>query len=271
MSRIAVVGSLSRDTVAGAPPRPGGAAFYAGRALARLGLDAEIVTRCGAKDAHWLLPPLESFGLPVTFREGERTTGFSFHYEGDHRVMQVDEVGDPWTAGDVTAWVDDALRDTHWVQVGALLRTDFDAGGLAQLGLGRHLLIDAQGLVRVAEVGPLQRDAHVDAAALASITILKLNEDEARVLAGGVDVDLIRRLRIPEVVVTLGSAGALVVTESAFERIPAVVIDEIIDPTGAGDSFSAAYLHARSQDAAPIEAARFANDAAAELLRAPPG
>ena len=268
MSRVAVVGSLARDIVAGAAPRPGGAAFYAGRAFARLGSDAEIVTRCGAEDAHWLLPSLESFGLPVMFREGERTAGFSFHYEGDHRVMHVDEVGDPWTVEDVTTWVDDALRDTGWVQVAALLRTDFDAGGLARLGRERHLLIDAQGLVRVAEVGPLERDAQIDSAVLAPITILKLNEDEARVLAGGVDVELLRGLRVPEVVVTLGSAGALVVTKHTSERIPPVVIDEIVDPTGAGDSFSAAYLHARSQGAAPIEAARFANDFAAELLRA---
>ena len=74
---------------------------------------------------------------------------------------------------------------------------------------------------------------------------------------------------LPEVVVTLGSAGALVVTEQRFERIAPVVIDEIVDPTGAGDSFSAAYLHARSEGAAPIQAARFANELAAELLRAP--
>ena len=233
----------------------------------------QIVTRCGAKDAHWLLPPLESFGLPVTFREGERTAGFSFHYEGDHRVMHVDEVGDPWTVEDVTTWVDDALRDTGWVQVAALLRTDFDARGLARLGLERHLLIDAQGLVRVAEAGVRsERDAHIDSAMLAPITTLKLNEDEARVLAGGVDVDLLRGLRIPGGRRDPRLGGSSRGHGAAHsERIPPVVIDEIVDPTGAGDSFSAAYLHARSQGAAPIEAARFANDFAAELLRAPAG
>ena len=40
MTELAVVGNLTRDVVAGATPRPGGAVFYAARALARLGADA---------------------------------------------------------------------------------------------------------------------------------------------------------------------------------------------------------------------------------------
>ena len=267
MSPIAAIGNLSRDVVGGEAPRPGGAAFYAARAFARIGADARIVARCGASDASLLRPPLEAFGLPVAFRAGEHTAAFAFHYEGDHRVMHVDEIGDPWTPADVTGWVEDALGDARWIQVGALLRTDFAAGTLAALARGgRRLLVDAQGLVRLAQVGPLRRDAEVDPEVFASLAALKLNEDEARILVGGSEPERLRGLGVAEIVVTLGSAGAFVVTASAVGRIAPVPIDGVVDPTGAGDSFSAAYVHARAEGADPVEAARAANALAADLV-----
>lgn len=266
MSSVAIIGNLSRDVVAGAPPRPGGAVFYGARALARMGAQATIVARCGVRDADVLVPPLEALGLPVVLRTGERTPAFSFHYEGDRRVMRVDDIGDPWTTTDVAGWAGEAVADAVWVQVGALLRSDFDADVLALLAPGRNLLVDAQGLVRVARLGPLERDARVDPGVFASLQALKLNESEARILAGGVEPERLRALGVPEVVVTLGSAGALLVTESVAERIPPVPVEGAIDPTGAGDSFSAAYVHARAKGAGPVEAARSANAIAAELV-----
>ncbi|MDH4102894.1 MAG: carbohydrate kinase family protein, partial [Thermoleophilia bacterium] len=105
-------------------------------------------------------------------------------------------------------------------------------------------------------------------AALRSLAVLKLNEDEARILAGGVEPDLLRALGIPEIVLTLGSAGALLVTTSGSERIEQVPVEGVVDPTGAGDAFSAAYVSARAQGATPVEAARAANALAAELVSA---
>jgi sugar/nucleoside kinase (ribokinase family) len=225
------------------------------------------VARCGANDVEALGPHLESFGVPVTLRVGERTTAFTFHYEGDHRVMHVDDIGDPWTVADATSWVAAALGETEWVQVGALLRTDFPALTLEALaGDRRRLLVDAQGLVRVARVGPLARDACVDPSSFQSLAVLKLNEGEARILAGGVEPEHLRALGVPEIVLTLGSAGALLVTDSHAERIARVPVEGIVDPTGAGDSFSAAYISARARGAAPVEAARAANALAAELI-----
>src|SRR5688572_15256832 len=269
MSAVAVVGSLCRDVVSGSAPRPGGAVFHAARALGRIDVPARIVARCGAADTELLVPPLEALGLPVAFRPGASTASFEFHYEGDHRVMHVSSVGDPWTVGDVTGWVHDALGDAVWVQVGALLRTDFEAPALAALaGVGRQLLVDAQGLVRVARPGPLARDAEVDPAILGTLRALKLNEDEARILAGGTEPERLRALGVPEVVVTFGSAGALVVTETHAERIAPVDVGPVGDPTGAGDAFSAVYVAHRARGADPVEAGRAANTAAAELVAA---
>jgi sugar/nucleoside kinase (ribokinase family) len=267
VSAVAVVGNLSLDVVAGADPRPGGAVFYASRAFARTGADAVAVARCGSGDQSVLLPRLEAAGVPVTFRPGASTARFSFHYEGDRRVMAVDAVGDPWTVADATGWVAEALGATSWVLAGALIRTDFGAPTLAALaGAGRRLLVDAQGLVRLARLGPLARDADVDRDALAALAAIKLNESEARILAGGIEPAHLRELGVPEVVVTLGSAGALVVTATHSERIAPVPLEDVVDPTGAGDAFSAVYLSSRAGGAEPVEAARTANLVAAELI-----
>lgn len=266
MSTVAIIGNLSRDVVAGAASRPGGAVFHGARALARIGALATIVARCGASDADDLVRPLEALGLPVAFRAGVRTSAFSFHYEGDRRVMRVDDIGDSWTREDITGWAGEAIGDATWVQVGALLRSDFDADTLALLAQEHRLLVDAQGLVRVAQPGPLERDARVDPGVFPPLQALKLNESEAHILAGGVEHERLRALGVPEVVVTLGSAGALVVTESVAERIPPVPVEGAVDPTGAGDAFSAAYVHARAGGAEPVDAARLANSVAAELV-----
>jgi sugar/nucleoside kinase (ribokinase family) len=241
--------------------------YYASRAFTRIGADAVAVARCGADDSSVLLPPLEAVGLPVEFRPGTSTAAFSFHYEGDHRVMEIDGLGDPWTVEDVTGWVARALDDSCWVLAGALVRSDFAAPTLAALaGSGRQLLVDAQGLVRLPQVGPLTRDAAVDPDVFEALTAIKLNEHEAGILAGGTDPKQLRALGVPEVLVTLGSAGALVVTASHAERIAPVLLEDIVDPTGAGDSFSAVYLWSRACGAEPLEAARTANAVAAELI-----
>ena len=109
MSTIATIGNLAVDRIAGAPPRAGGGVFHAARAAAHVGADAVAVTRCAPGDRATAFAPLESLGLPVTCADATETTAFSFHYEGDHRVMAVDAVGEPWTPEDVEGWASAAL------------------------------------------------------------------------------------------------------------------------------------------------------------------
>ena len=142
MTNIAALGHLTLDVVADAAPRPGGGVYYAARALSRLGADARIAASCAARDRPALLRPLEAFGLPVTWHESTVTTAYSFHYEGDRRIMRQDAVGDPWTPAQAVS----AAGDAGWVDIGALVRTDFSPETLAALAAGgRRLLVDAAG------------------------------------------------------------------------------------------------------------------------------
>ena len=93
MTELAVIGNLTRDVVAGATARPGGAVFYSARALARLGADASVAVSCGRDDWAVLAPYVERFPLPVAWYESPTTTAYSFHYEGDQRVMHEEAIG----------------------------------------------------------------------------------------------------------------------------------------------------------------------------------
>ena len=264
MTTIASMGHLSRDVVAGGDPRPGGGVFWSARALAHLGASAGVHASCSAAHRLELLPPLEAFGLPVTWYDSSTTAAYSFHYEGDRRIMWQDAVGDPWPAERAVQ----AAGDAAWINVCALARTDFPEQTLAALAAdGRRLLVDLQGLVRTATVGPLQTDEHIGDV-IRHIEVLKLNDEEAQALVGSAEPERMRALGVPEVILTLGSQGAWVVTPSLLEHVPAEPVEGPVDPTGAGDTYSATYLVRRAEGADPVEAARDAAATVSALLDA---
>ena len=253
MPRLALVGNLSRDVVDGGPPRIGGGAFYAARAWRALGARATIFTRCGPDERAEYSRRLISVGLPVVMLRGTATTAFSFYYVDSTRVMTVEHTGDTWTP-------DDARRVTPgaWVHVAPLLRSEFPADTLATLARGRRLSFDGQGLVRVAEEGPLSLDGNFDPEVLRHLQILKLAEEEAEVI-GAVD-----RLGVPEVLVTYGPKGSRVLYGGRWEKVGAWPVAS--DPTGCGDAFSAAYLAGRARGLAPVSAARRATALVSAML-----
>jgi sugar/nucleoside kinase (ribokinase family) len=270
MSRIAVVGNLSIDRVAGGEPRAGGGVFWAARAAAHVGADVAVATRCAPVDRDVALAPLEALGLPVACGDARATTAFSFHYEGDHRVMRVDAVGDAWSPDDVEGWAAPALDGAKWALVAGLLRTDFPAETVTALADGgRRLLVDGQGLVRLGRTGSLATDAKVDRSLFEAVAVLSLNEQEAETLAGGLEPERLSALGVPEVVLTLGSRGAVVVAGETSTVIAPHRVAGDVDPTGAGDSFSLLYLDARAAGAEPAEAGARAARVVAELIARP--
>jgi len=241
---LAVVGQLSRDVIAGGEPRIGGPPWHASRALRALGVDARIVAKCGEREAIEYSRLLETLDLPFDLVVGAETTAFSFSYdENGIRRMAIDVVGDPWEEEELR------LDGIEWMYLAPLLRGEIDIDATAT---GRHVLLDAHGLVRVPEPGLLQLDDDFDRADLTHVSMLKLADEEAAVVG---DVD------VPEVIVTHGARGATV----SGVLVEAERVDR--DPTGAGDMFAAAYLVARSEGAGPVDAARRATTLVSEQLR----
>jgi sugar/nucleoside kinase (ribokinase family) len=248
---LAVVGNLARDEIAGEPPRAGGGPYHCARALRLLTARSTIYARSGDQS---LFAPLVALGVPVKRVPGEAVSSFAFHYEGDVRIMAVTGLGDVW--GPETA---DLLAPGGWVHVAPLARSDFPAGTLAAYArTGRRVSFDGQGLVRPERTGPLELDADYDPDLLRHVDVLKLAEEEAAVLGD------LTALGVPEIVVTHGTRGCHVYANGRVDHVAAVGLD--VDPTGAGDMFSAAYMTARAARQSPVAAARRASTVVAEVL-----
>jgi sugar/nucleoside kinase (ribokinase family) len=246
---LALVGNLSYDLIDGGPPRVGGAPIHCARAFRLLERRATIVARCGHGDEPKFRRAFARLGLPVTLVPGTVTTTFGLTYHGDDREMTVERLGDVWSPQDIAA-----VPRGAWVHVAPLLCGDFPVETLSSLARGRRLSFDGQGLTRPRELGQLRLRGDRDREVLRHVSILKLAEEEAEALVGGVDVDALKELGPPEVLVTFGSRGSLVIAGGRAERVRAHHVDA--NPTGSGDAFSAAYLAARASGQTPFAAAR---------------
>jgi sugar/nucleoside kinase (ribokinase family) len=192
------------------------------------------------------------------------TTSFSFRYDAEgRREMRVEAIGEPWADGDDP---EQALRRVEWVHVTPLLRGDFPPEALERITRRRRLLLDGHGLVRERRLGPLVVDGDFDRTILRHVSILKLAEEEAQAILGHGELEELRELGVPEIVVTFGAGGSLVLAGGASVRVAAQPARG--DPTGAGDAFSVAYLSARAGGHRPISAARRASAVVSALLSA---
>ena len=262
MRPLAVIGHLSRDVVSGGAPQIGGGSWHASRALRALRIGATLFAKCGERERRDFQRKLAATGLPAVLSVGGETTGFAMSYDERHvRTMQVEAIGEPWAPREASP---DLLRSVAWLHVAPLLRSDFSVETLARLARGRRLLFDGQGLVRVPELGPLRLDGDFDRDLLRHISILKLAEEEARAIIGEAELESLAELGVPEIVVTFGLEGSLVLAHGVATRVPAHVVHT--DPTGAGDAFAVAYLAARADGHAPVSAARRATALVGALL-----
>ena len=97
---------------------------------------------------------------------------------------------------------------------------------------------------------------------LRHVTVLKVNEEELETLGGE---PALAEHGVPELLLTLGSQGAIVVARGVRERVPVRRV-ATADPTGAGDAFLAAYVWSRASGHRPLSAARQAATTAARAL-----
>jgi sugar/nucleoside kinase (ribokinase family) len=219
---------------------PGGAAIVA-IGSARLGLSAAVCSPIGADaDGKLLRHALAAEGVEWAGRTIARTAVTAVLPTRDERAMATFDPGEQVTAEELAAVAPRAV-------VLSLPRLDLAPAGAALYATAG----DAEARAEAAAPGaPLER-----------ARALIVNEREARVLTGLEDAEgAARRLaeRAPTVVVTLGPRGALAVAGERLVCVPGVDEAPVVDTTGAGDLFTAAYVWADRLDAALEERLRWA-------------
>jgi sugar/nucleoside kinase (ribokinase family) len=256
-AELTLIANVALDRVNRGPWTCGGCPTFAPYVFAHLHGHGVINTACAESDVS-LFRALEADGsVAVHFKRATATTRFDLDYSGEFgesRSMVVHSIGHSWSAGDI-----DRLEiGTEWVHLAPLLRSDFSVAAVARLAArGHRVAYDAQGLVRVPQVGELTFDARYDPELLRHLTVLKVSEDELAVLAAGQgrEAALDALSGIPELLLTRGFRGAEVRAGGVLSRVAPDGAIPDVQTTGAGDTFMIAYLVGRDRDLDPAGAA----------------
>jgi sugar/nucleoside kinase (ribokinase family) len=267
---VCVIGPVACDinTIGGTeyPASPGGAAYYSTMVYRRLGLRAAVVTRVAERDRS-LLRELENAGVEVFNLRSEATTTFRNDYpsagDPDLRLQRVDARAGPIAIEDLPD-----VRARIW-QIGPLTGDDVELAMIDHCaGLGGLVGLDVQGLTRVIVGREVRASAPAPAMdCLHDLDVLKADDTEILTYTGALDVrTAVARVKdagAREVLITRASAGATIYGPDAAIAIDAVPPRRMLDATGCGDTFLAAYMARRLGSDDLRECGEFAAAAAA--------
>jgi sugar/nucleoside kinase (ribokinase family) len=221
-------------------------------ALTRLGRSTMLVGSVGPDYHERFLADAQRYGIAPNVQVCEQTGGFSLVYDarGDRTL---DVLGVAASIDHVPA----ACAGAEAIIVGPILQeTPAQLIERIHRESGSPLFLDPQGLLR--RIGASGRIEHFCPADLARIAprcrVIKANELEAHVITGidpRVDgLGAVRRLKTlgcDIAIVTLAEAGSLIDDGTRQYVIPAYTTD-VRDPTGAGDTYMAGFIHAYLRD-----------------------
>ena len=251
MIDVCVIGHITKDVIKiynREDELPGGTAYYSSIALKNLGLNVAVVTKIGYADKY-LLDELHENSIPVFSQMNPRTTVFEHSYPGhvnhrDNRVSKVRSTATPFTIEDIPD------ISPVFFHIGSLTRGDVPLEVLEFLASKSTISIDVQGFLREVVDGSVRmKEWDEKYKALCHVDIIKADDIEAQILTG--EHNLKRAAKAiaaygpKEVIITLASKGSLIYSNETFYHIPACTQERIVDPTGCGDTYMAAYLYMR--------------------------
>jgi 1-phosphofructokinase family hexose kinase len=259
--------------------QPGGKGSNVARVFSQLGGDVVLIGFAGRRNAAWVREPLQSFGIQVEAIEA---------YEGETRTCTI--VRDPLSKDHPTV-VNEESRQVE-EQAIDIMRRKFElwlgrasavlVTGSLSLGLPEdfYARMIREALSRniftaIDATGPAMRHGFREKPSLA-----KANADEMVSAIGQIGrhpEEVARAIRKhnedmpPQVIVTLGAGGAVLVTHSDVWHAKPPRIS-VVNPIGAGDSFAAGYLKAIMDGDNLENALRFATAvAASDVVTPEPG
>ncbi len=241
-----IFGHITQDLVDD-KTRIGGTAIFSSILARRLGLEVALVT---SFDADLDLDALK--GIQIINQNGQGTTTFKNIYNSTGRTQYLLDRAENLD----TSLIPDNFRMAKIVHLAPVAReirlgagSEFSNSALAYSLQGWLRDWDDSGLVHPASLPELDHDGPLNGTAFLSIEDLGFDRSA---------LDPIQS-QFQEIVLTTGVQGAELYTNYEMELVLADPIQEV-DPTGAGDIFTAAYIIAKVINGKSLpEAARFAN------------
>jgi sugar/nucleoside kinase (ribokinase family) len=252
---LTVVGSIAFDSVStpfGERERMLGGSAVHFALSARLFADVHVVGPVGDDFGEEHVELLSSRGVDVTDIErvaGGRTFFWRGHYEADLNVAHTDDT-QLGVFADFEPKLSEASKRADILFLGNI-QPDLQRRVRAQCVTTRLAALDSMNLWI-----ETTRDSLL--AAVGEVDCVMLNDAEVRMLTE--EPNLARAARSlmeigPRIVVAKrGEYGAVLFTSDGFFALPGLVLEDVRDPTGAGDSFAGGFLgYLDSQDAGRVD------------------
>ena len=252
--RLLVVGSVALDDLDGPfgrrPDVLGGSACYISVSASFLTKDIRLVGVVGEDFPREHVDFLRERGVDLAGLEVQ--AGKTFRWRGRYsETLESRDTLDTQLGvfADFRPRLDDAQRDADLVFLGNIdpvLQLDV----LEQVRRPKLVACDTMNFWITRKLDDLR-------AVLERVDVLLINDEEARQLAGVHNLvraaDAIRMMGAKAVIVKRGDSGALLFHESGAFAAPALPLAEVVDPTGAGDSFAGGFMGslARSAELTP--------------------
>ncbi len=250
---IVVVGSVAYDTVETPRERRerqlgGSASFFAVAARGR------VPVRCvGVVGDDFRAEDLELLGRHADISGIARVPGHSFHWAGRYHADLIErdtlatELG---VFAEFRPEIPAAWRDSEYLFL-ANIHPALQADVLDLMRGPRLVALDTMNLW-------IETTPDLLRTILRRVDVLFVNDSEARLLTGqrglGRAAAAIREMGPSRVVVKKGEHGALLFGRESVLAVPALILDEVIDPTGAGDSFAGGFMAALAETGVGREA-----------------
>lgn len=239
---ILVVGSVAYDTVETSREKRerqlgGSASFFS---IATLGRgDVRCVGVVGDDFLQSDLDLLSDHGADVSGIQ--RVPGKSFHWSGRYHEDMIErdtlatELG---VFADFQPEIPEEWRNSEYLFL-ANIHPALQLHVLETMTAPKLIALDTMNLWIDTTPGEL-------AAVLARVDVLLVNDSEARLLTGKRSLahaaEAIRAMGPQLVIVKKGEHGALFFGREGVLAVPAIILDDVIDPTGAGDCFAGGFM-----------------------------
>jgi len=249
MLELVTAGHITLDCIRRDPHKrptwiPGGPAVHTSLIAASLGAKTYVISKVGMDFGKSRRKWLGQMGVGTRLLKVKPapTTRFELRYWKERRSLRLLSKCENLNQSDLPEGL--RIRSLH---IGPVIDEvpELVAKSLASRSMLTSL--DPQGyLRRVGRGGQVLGRSWLDKTLLRRVDVLRGSSDELRMMVRGISSkDALRKLRRlgPSVcILTKSSHGSDLLSDEGFFRIPACKPEMVVDPTGAGDAFSGAFL-----------------------------
>ena len=243
--KIAVLGPVCRDEVIVDTKKHigmGGIPYYVGKALQALDVSCTLFITHAKEDKEWVKEQLA--GLEIIHIFSEKTLCFQLQYSSnnpDKRVHKTKYAPNSIAPEDVVHH----LEEFDYIIMGPLFYGNID-DRIFQLLNHKKIILGNFGMFNYAEGNKMvKRNPERLISVLPHLEYLFLDEDEIKFVAQKNSiVEAIEMLKkqVMNIIVTKGSEGSELFVDKKHFNIPAFPPNNVVDPTGAGDTYLAAFI-----------------------------